>query len=348
MPKELAKDYYKKLDHLFENQKLNKITLNHFKKRGIQIYDTFKDLGGYHLSKLIPYVVVGASNEFVEKMNIPYQATSFIASQVFSQDSGIYAYKLSGVKGGGVQFLTGGSRKMGDNIFASLHRILIGNQAIIVTINNMMENHDQIWSWDFFGKHLIGYPLIYDDLLHISKKYIDRSKFYFIISIRSIESIVRSNVIECYRNNKIAMLNPVNNIKVIIFTSSQIYEYISKYIKESDLISYIITGERFDNQTGLQILRKKYGVRYLLNDGGRRMSNSMRDDMLLGEERITLEPFNPMTLNYKIDDDCILGKRGTGLDDSEVESSILLNSLPINYEKANVYLYPLDERKIFR
>ena len=58
-------------------------------------------------------------------MSVPYQATSFVAGEVYSQNSGIYAYKIIGKQGGGVQLLTGGIRKMGDNIFASLHRILL-------------------------------------------------------------------------------------------------------------------------------------------------------------------------------------------------------------------------------
>ncbi len=77
------------------------------------------------------------------------------------------------------------------------------------------------------------------------------------------------------------------------------------------------------------------------------MSNSMRACGILGEERITLEPFNSLTLDYAVSSDCILGKNGSGLDNSELECSILLNSTPVNDEKANVYLYPMDETKIF-
>jgi hypothetical protein len=97
----------------------------------------------------------------------------------------------------------------------------------------------------------------------------------------------------------------------------------------------------------LEILRKKFEVKLLLNDGGRMMSNSIREHGILGEERITLEPFNPLTLGYTIDSSCILAKKGSGLDNSEIEHSILLDSIPISDEKANVYLYPMDENKIF-
>lgn len=342
----IQKNYYDRLELLFDKKLLDKESVTHFQKRGIKVYDTCRDLDCLYLSKIIPCVVIGASDEFVDKMNIPYQATSFIAAEAFSPNSGTYAYKLLGVKGGGVTLLTGGSRKLGDNVFASLHRLIVGNNAIMVTVNNMMENHNQIWSWDFFGKHLKKYPAVYGDLLNLSKKFIEINKFYFIVSIRSLESIAKSNLIKFYTENKIAMLNPDNNQKVIILTTKTIYEYLSNIIKESNLVTFIITGERFDMHKGLQILRKEYGIKYVLNDGGRKMSDSIRDDGLLGEERITLEPFNPVTLDYVIDDRCILGQKGWGIDHSELKNAILLDSLRIDEEKANVYVYPLDESKI--
>ena len=76
------------------------------------------------------------------------------------------------------------------------------------------------------------------------------------------------------------------------------------------------------------------------------MSESIRAEGLLGEERVTLEPFNPATLDYDIDDTCILGKKNWGVDKSELKGSILLDSLKIEDEKANVYVYPLDESKV--
>ncbi len=348
MLKEFINDYHQKLDYLYENKSLNEVELDHFKKRGIQLFDTSKDLNSSHLSKILPYVVLGVSNEYVNRMNVPYQATSFIAGEVYTPNSGIYAYKINGQQGGGVSLLMGGIRKLGDNVFASLHRILVGNSAIIVTISNMMENHNQIWSWEFFGKNVINSdPLIYQDLLNLSKKFVDYNKFHFVVSIRTVKSVADTNFIELYDKNEIAVLNPENKVKVIFITSFEIYEYLSKFVKESPLISYIITGKSFEIQVGLEILRKKHNVRYLLNDGGRIMSNSMRTLGILGEERITLEPFNSITLDYTIGSNCILGKKGSGLDNSEVECSVLLNSTPVNGEKTNVYLYPMDETLIF-
>ena len=345
----IKKNYSDKLGLLFENKLLDYNTFTHYKKRGIKIYDTNRDLKCSHLSKIIPYIVIGASDEFVNKMSVPYQATSFIAAKAFSSNSGIFVFKLLGLRGGGVTLLTGGNRKLGDNIFASLHRMIIGNQAIIVTVNNMMENYCQIWSWDFFGKHLEDqYPALYSDLLNLSKKFVRPENSYFVISIRSVESIAESHLVEFYEKNKIAMLNPKNNQKVIILTTSTVYANLSKIIKESNLITFIDTGEKFDIHKGLQILREKYGVKYLLNDGGRKMSESIRAEGLLGEERVTLEPFNPATLDYDIDDTCILGKKGWGVDKSELKGSILLDSLKIDDEKANVYVYPLDESRVLK
>ena len=60
---------------------------------------------------------------------------------------------------------------------------------------------------------------------------------------------------------------------------------------ESDLLSYVVTGKEFDFRKAMQILRDKYHVRNILNDGGRLMSNGVRDSGLLAEERVTLEPF---------------------------------------------------------
>jgi hypothetical protein len=348
LKKNFIENYHKHLEILFESKILGEENLVHFKKRGIQFYDTDKDLNCYNLSKILPYIVVGASSGYIDKMSVPYQATSFVAGEVYSQNSRIYAYKIMGKKGGGVTLLTGGTRKIGDNVFASLHRILFGNQAIMVTINNMMENHDQIWSWDFFGKHLIdNNPLVYKELFNLSQQFVKKSKFHFIISIRTFESMTRSNFIDLYKDNKIAMLNPENKIKVIFITTYEIYNFLSKIIKESSLIYYIITGDSFEMLDGLRKLRKEFDIKYLLNDGGRIMSNSIRDSEILGEERVTLEPFNSQTLDYTIDKNCLLGQKGNGLDNNEIEKSILLDSQLINKEKANVYIYNMNENKIF-
>jgi hypothetical protein len=155
------------------------------------------------------------------------------------------------------------------------------------------------------------------------------------------------NLLEEYRKNEIAVLNPNNKIKVIFVTSHSGYDYAVKTLLESDLVNYIITGEEFVIYRAMLTLRKKYSVDIMLNDGGRIMSNGVRDAGLLGEERVTLEPYpgNGLMPN-EIGPSSILGKKGIGLDENEVEGTILIHSNEIGDEKANVYLYPLDEQKV--
>ena len=86
----------------------------------------------------------------------------------------------------------------------------------------------------------------------------------------------------------------------------------------------------------------------MLNDGGRQMSNGIRDAGLLAEERVTLEPYpGEGMLPSKIDPTSVLGMDGKGLDGTELQGAILVNSTKISDELANVYIYPLDEKKIF-
>ena len=93
--------------------------------------------------------------------------------------------------------------------------------------------------------------------MNLSKQFVEKSKFHFIISIRTFKSITSSNFIELYKDNKIAMLNPENNIKVVIVTTLQIYNFLSKIIKESHLISYIITGDTFEMLNWVRNFKKK-------------------------------------------------------------------------------------------
>jgi len=77
------------------------------------------------------------------------------------------------------------------------------------------------------------------------------------------------------------------------------------------------------------------------------MSNSLRDLGILGEERVTLEPYPGSKFipdPERIDPESILGVEGSGIDGSEIKNGIRIHSTKIGNEKANVYLYPLDER----
>ncbi len=94
----IKKNYFDKLRLLFENNLLDYDAFTHYKKRSVKIYDTNRDLKCNHLSKIIPYIVIGASDEFVSKMSVPYQTTSFIAAESFSPNSGVFIFKLTWIK----------------------------------------------------------------------------------------------------------------------------------------------------------------------------------------------------------------------------------------------------------
>jgi hypothetical protein len=99
----------------------------------------------------------------------------------------------------------------------------------------------------------------------------------------------------------------------------------------------------------MRSLKRDYGIDVLVNDGGRIMSNGVREEGLLGEERMSLEPYpgkDIFSVEKHIDPTTVAGSQGLGLDGSEIEGSILVHSNKIEDEKLNVYLYPLDEEKV--
>jgi len=76
------------------------------------------------------------------------------------------------------------------------------------------------------------------------------------------------------------------------------------------------------------------------------MSNSVRDLCILGEERVTLEPYPGdrfIPHSDRIDRKSVLGTEGDGIDGGEVKNAIRIQSTKIGDEIANVYLYPLNE-----
>jgi hypothetical protein len=171
---------------------------------------------------------------------------------------------------------------------------------------------------------------------------------------RSDATFRRLNILQEFKNKKIAILDPKNDMKVVFLTNLAGYEYGSKTIPESDRVDYLVTGSEFDIYQAMLVLRKKYNIQMILNDGGRQMSNGVRDVGLLGEERVTLEPYpGDDIIPDQLDPASILGQDGIGLDGKEIEKSILLSSIKINgdddagnAELANVYVYCLDEKKV--
>jgi hypothetical protein len=124
---------------------------------------------------------------------------------------------------------------------------------------------------------------------------------------------------------------------VIILTNNDGFEYVSKTIKPDKNTHYI--SETFSNGdldmvASLKKLRKKYGIKKMLNDGGRKMSNGMKELNLLGGERISYEPYpGKKYIPNKISSDMILGKDDDGIDGSAIARSIVTFSQDTNLSK---------------
>jgi hypothetical protein len=344
------------LESLVQTNKISQEQLSHFLHRGVQVISPKHDLGLDYLHSVLPEIVIGASKNYINEMKVPYQATSFIAANTRSDRNGAYVFKIPNQPSGGIKLLTGGKRKKGDNLFASIHRIMLGREAIMVSALNLMTNKDKIWNWKFFGDHFKNEDdKLYEDLVKLNSKVSGSNKTkYYIVVCRSDATFRRLNILQEFKNKKIAVLDPKNDMKVVFLTNLAGYEYGSKTIPESDRVDYLVTGSEFDIYRAMLVLRKKYNIQTILNDGGRQMSNGVRDAGLLGEERVTLEPYpGDGIIPDQLDPSSILGQDGTGLDGKEIEKSILLSSIKINSddnagnaELANVYVYCLDEKKI--
>lgn len=337
--------YKTQLSFLLDKGVISENVYKHFLKRGLKVVSPSDDFELYNLGKILPEIVIGASDEYISKMKVPYQATSYIAARTGELGKAIYIYKINDKPGGGVLSLTGGKRKLGDSIFASTHRILLGRKAMMISADNLVVNKEHIWNWQFFGNTIKeSNPNIYKDLVKLSEKIDNGQEFRQIVVARSDRTFRRLNMLGLFRKNQIKILDPKHEIKVTFLTNEQGYEYASKFLPETDLIEYIITGMDFDVYSAMIKFRKLHGTDMILNDGGRIMSNSIRNRGLLGEERITLEPypgdrFIPQL--SKLDQRNVLGVEGTGIDGAEIENGIKVHSIRINDEFANVYLYPL-------
>lgn len=360
----LILDYQMTIDNIIENYGVflsdlrdkNRISSEqflHLQNRGLTVIRPEEKLGLENLGKIFPEIVIGASPEYIKKMKVPYQASSFIAAKLSKKDDS-YVYKIPRMKNGGVLMLTGGKRNFGDNLFSAIHRIIIGYKAIIVSADNMIINRKHILDWNFFGKHIEKrYPKIYQDLSIMHEKYSDKKNLSYVIVARSENTFRRLRIHEHYQKNEIEIMNSSNNINTIFITNNEGYKYANKIIKESDQIKYIVTGDNFDILNGMKTLRKEHNIDMILNDGGRIMSNGFRQAGILCEERVTLEPeISKETYeliiknNKKIYSQCILGKKGLGIDKSEIKGGILISSTRIGNEKANVYVYPLEDKVI--
>ena len=350
----ILEQYNTKLYSLQEKNLISRAQLDHFLQRGLQIINPSNNhFNLFSLAKFLPYIIIGASKDYIDKLNIPYQATSYVAAES-SPNSDRYIYKIPLKEGGGVHQLTGGKRKFGDNLYASTHKIIMGYQAILSSIYNLVQNKKQTLDWRFYANHFVqSSPDLYEDLCKLNEIYSRQtsSPQYFIIVARHAKSFQRSGIIDFYLKNQIAIFNQTVR-KIIFLTDQSGYDYCSKVIKESDDIKYVTTGDKFNIHDGLRNLKKKYKINLILNDGGRIMSNGFKENGVIGEERVTLEPYpGKEFLDFENKDhllkDCTLGIKGTGLDGSELKGGLLAHSSKINdEEKANVYVYPLYDREM--
>lgn len=345
---EIFRKYVRHLEFLAERNRIGSEQLEHFIKRGIQVISPSRDFGLDSLGKILPEIVIGASSEYISRLKVPYQATSYLAaSAVDNNDVGPYVYKISGRKAGGVPFLSGGKRRQVDNAFASTHRILMGHDAIMVSADNLMMNKENIWNWHFFGDSFQDSdPNVFEDLSKLETKMGNSYQPKYIVVARSDKTFKRLNMIEECEKHRIAALDRRKGIHVIFLTNDAGYAFARNSLPESAELSYIVTGKDFDIQKAMIILRNEFHILKLLNDGGRQMSNGVLKTGLLGEERVTLEPYpgdEIMKSNKGIDLSSILGKKGLGIDGSELTGAILLHSITIGKERANVYTYPLND-----
>jgi hypothetical protein len=343
-----ASRYKKQLSLLLDNGVISEELYRHFIIRGLKVVSPSNDFGLDYLGKILPEIVIGASSDYVSKMKVPYQATSYVAARTKESGKAVYIYKIPHKPGGGVLSLTGGIRKLGDSIFASTHRILLGTKAMMISADNLVVNKEHIWNWQFFGNAIKeSNPNIYEDLIKLREKVVTNSMFHQIVVARSDKTFRRLKFANLCQKNQIRILDPKNGIKVVFLTNESGYEYASRFLPESDLIHYVITGKEFEMYLAMIQIRRLYGIDMILNDGGRIMSNSVRDLGLLGEERVTLEPYPGdqfVPQRDKIDSKNVLGIEGTGIDGGEIKNAIKVHSTRIRDELANVYLYRLDEK----
>jgi len=339
----ILKEFKTQLDELISKSQISEIEYNHFLKRGIQ-YEKF---GKKYpkLREIFPEgMPIGASKKFIQELEIPYQETSFVCSLATKSSPKVYIYKKT-PESGQIKDLLAGKRPVGDNIFAALNRILLGDKAVLISADNLIENKEQIWDWRFFGKNLIKkYPEVYKELKDFSEKK-SGSKITQVVIARKKETFRRLNILKKSNNKEIAILND-QNTKVIFLTNDEGKEIINKI--KSDNVSHISKS----NQRGeidiiqcLKELKKRFNVPMMLNDGGRIMSDGLKREKLLGGERITYESFpGEKYAPKKIQNAMILGKEGQGKDNSELKDAVVVFSKKLNIEGPETFklhLYPM-------
>src|SRR5438093_6642964 len=251
--------YKNQMSLLLEDGVISEQLYRHFINRGLKVISPSNDFGLDYLGELLPEIVIGASSGYINKIKVTYQATSYVAARTNESGKGVYIYKINHKPGGGVLSLTGGTRKLGDSVFASTHRIIFGSKAMMISADNLVTNKEQIWNWQFFGNAIReSNPQIYEDLIKLRKKVVADSIFHQIVVARSDKTFRRLKLSDLFKKNKIKILDPKNDIRVIFLTNQSGYDYASKVIPESDLIEYIVTGKEYDMYSAMIKIRQLY------------------------------------------------------------------------------------------
>ena len=74
-------EYRERLKSLADDKKITQNQLDHFIRRGIQSISPTDDFDLKSLGKMLPRIVIGASDDYINRMKVPYQATSYICSK---------------------------------------------------------------------------------------------------------------------------------------------------------------------------------------------------------------------------------------------------------------------------
>jgi hypothetical protein len=79
-------EYRDSLKSLADDKKITQNQLDHFIRRGIQTISLTNEFDLKSLGKMLPRIVIGASDDYINRMKVPYQATSYIAVSTKAPD----------------------------------------------------------------------------------------------------------------------------------------------------------------------------------------------------------------------------------------------------------------------
>ena len=77
-----ASRYKKQLSLLLDNEIISEDLYRHFIDRGLNVISPSNDFGLDYLGEILPEIIIGASFDYINKMKVPYQATSYVAARI--------------------------------------------------------------------------------------------------------------------------------------------------------------------------------------------------------------------------------------------------------------------------